>query len=239
MSGPDWREWAGRLERVLDALDWELLGEVYCDFGGVGFWQERRPAVVRLGREWAAAALRRLPVEGRSLYVGAGVAELPALLAEALLTRRQVTAVNLRARECDALDAGLRAAGLGDRLQLRCEDGATVAAASPGVFDHLGCVSLFSDPETFPLCSAVGYGRISPVQLDVEAFAAERERARVLAAGLWQGLRVPGWITTTAEEVAWFLEQGAAAGVGIEADDDLVESAVVGDPIGFLRVARE
>jgi hypothetical protein len=50
-------------------------------------------------------------------------------------------------------------------------------------------------------------------------------------------LRRPGWITTSAEEVAWFLEQAEAVGARYEADDDLLETAVVGDPVGFVRVA--
>lgn len=233
-GGASWQDCRRVLDRVLGALDWRLLGQVYCNSGGEEFWRDRRGPVVELGLCWARGLLQRVSGDGRSLYAGAGVAELPAMIAEVVVRGRGITACNLRARECDALNRGLRAAGLADRLTVVCADAAEVAAEA--ACDHLAAVSLFTDPETFPLCSAVGYGRLSPVQLDVVAFAEERERARALAARLWSALRMPGWITTTAEEVAWFLEQADAAGVRLDADDELVDTAVVGDPIGFLRV---
>jgi hypothetical protein len=43
-------------------------------------------------------------------------------------------------------------------------------------------------------------------------------------------------VTTTPEEVAWFLGEADRAGVAVEALDDLIETAVVGDPVGFLRL---
>jgi hypothetical protein len=65
---------------------------------------------------------------------------------------------------------------------------------------------------------------------------AEREHARLLAKGLFVRLTRPGLITTSAEEVAWFLEQAHFAEATIEASEDLVETAVVGDPVGFLTI---
>jgi hypothetical protein len=104
------------------------------------------------------------------------------------------------------------------------------------MFDHVGCISVFTDPETWPMLSAVAYGRIAPVQVDVESFVAERERARGLVAALFARLLRPGLVTTTAEEVAWFLEQASAAGAVAEPAEEMVETAVVGDPVGFLEV---
>ena len=86
------------------------------------------------------------------------------------------------------------------------------------------------------MLSGVSYGRVAPVQLDLEQFAAERDEARALAAALFARLSRPGCVTTSAEELSWFLEQADAAGVTVEAADDLVETAVVGDPVGFLQV---
>jgi hypothetical protein len=95
---------------------------------------------------------------------------------------------------------------------------------------------LFTDPESWPLLSDVAYGRIAPVQVDVEQFVAERESARELATTLFARMRRPGLVTTTAEEVSWFLEQADAVGAEIEAGEELVEAAIVGDPIGVLRI---
>lgn len=232
--GPDQAAVSLRARRVLDALDWHALGEIYFHWGGEAFWREKLPSVVTLGERLARHLLPRLPRRGSSLWVGAGVAELPVLLAEVLLHERTVVAANLRERECAVLNAGLAAAAADVPLRFVAGDARTAAAGE--TFDHLGCISVFTDPETWPVLGDVAYGRIAPVQIDVERFVAEREQARVLAQGLFARLRRPGAITTTAEEVAWFLEQAAAAGAGIEAGDELIETAVVGDPVGVLTV---
>jgi len=54
---------------------------------------------------------------------------------------------------------------------------------------------------------------------------------------VFAGLSVPGVITTTVEEVAWFLSMAADRGLTIEADEEMVPTAIVGDPLGFLRVS--
>lgn len=229
-----WQRCRELATRVLEGLDWRALGDLYFHEQGQDQWRARLPQVLELGMEWAQALLRRLGADGASLHVGAGVAELPVLLAERLVRGRRVRAVNRRAAECELLEAGLRRAGLTGVLRFQPIDAAAAAAA--GDYDHLGCVSLFTDPETWPVLSGVTYGRIAPVQLDLERFAAEREAARALARALFRGLVRPGFISTTAEEVAWFLEQAAAAGVAVVAGEESIPTAVVGDPIGFLRV---
>jgi hypothetical protein len=190
--------------------------------------------VLELGELLALQLLRRLPSGGASLWVGAGVAELPVLLAETMLHGRTVVAANLREAECALLNAGLQAAAPEVALRYVAADAAVVAPGTP--FDHLGCISVFTDPERWPMLSGVAYGRIAPVQVDVERFVAERDEARAVAQGLFARLQRPGLVTTSAEEVAWFLETAAAVGATIDAADDLVETAVVGDPVGFLTV---
>lgn len=232
--GPDHAAVSMHARRVLDALDWQALGEIYFHWGGEQFWREKRAGVVELGERLARGLLPRLPRRGASLWVGAGVAELPVLLAEVMLAERTVVAANLRERECDVLNAGLAAKAPGVPLQFTAGDARTAAAGES--FDHLGCISVFTDPETWPALSGVAYGRVAPVQLDVERFVAERDRARELAAALFARVRRPGTITTSAEEVTWFLEQAAAAGATVDADEELIDTAVVGDPVGFLAV---
>lgn len=220
------------LARVLDALDWRALGDIYFHEAGESELRSRRNALVELGDQLAHHLLRRLPRAGRSLWVGAGLGELPVLLAEQA-RGRGVVATNLRHAECDLINAALRRAGAPGGLELLAVDARSMATAA--AFDHVGCISLFTDPETWPLLSDVTYGRIAPVQLDVERFAAERENARGLARQLFEAITLPGWVTTSAEEAAWFLEPALALGVAYDADDELVETAVVGDPVGFLR----
>ena len=220
------------VNRVLDALDWRALGAIYFHEDGEALLRERRERVARLGEELARALLPQLPVTGASLWVGAGLVELPVMLAERR-AGRQVVAANLRQDECELLERALRKAAPDCDLRFICGDACTVGGERR--FDHIGCISVFTDPETWPWLSDVTYGRIAPVQLDLQAFAAEREAARQLARGLFARLSRPGLLTTSAEEVAWFLAEAEAAGVDYDAGDELIETALVGDPVGFLR----
>lgn len=233
--GPDAAAVARTVDRVLDALDWHALGEIYFHWGGQDFWRERLPQVGELGARLARALLPRVPRRGSSLWVGAGVAELPVLFAEALLHERTVVAANLRERECELLNAGIAAVAADVPVRFTPGDARTVAAGR--TFDHVGCISVFTDPETWPQLSGVAYGRLPPVQVDVERFVAEREAARGLAQELFAHVARPGLVTTTAEEVAWFLEQADRAGVVVEPGDELIDTAVVGDAVGFLALA--
>lgn len=225
------------LKRLFEALDWAGLGEVYCDEGGDAFWREHRRPTRIAGLAWADALARRLRPGGRSLYVGAGVAELPAMLCERRELGREVVATNLRARECELLEAGLRAVGVAaDELELRPI--AAVEAAAGSRFDHLAVVSVLTDPESFPVTSAVGYGRLPPVLLDLSVFEAERQRILGLVDALLDTLEPPAVITTSVDELPWLLHVAAPRGLRVEADDETIATAVVGDPIGFLTITR-
>ena len=235
MSDPQqWHEVEKLTRRVFAAVDWGALGEIYFHEDGERHWSERRKLVVELGSQLARRLARQVSRGGASLWVGAGVAELPVLLGEVQVLGRQVVAANLIAGECEVLNAALAAAA--PDVELRYEAGDAAHVAGKRRFDHVGCVSVFTDPERWPMLSGVSYGRMPPVQLDLEQFAAERDAGRALAAALVARLSRPGCITTSSEEVSWFLEQCDALGLEVEAADDLVETAVVGDPVGFLQV---
>lgn len=225
------------LRRLFRALDWRALGDVYCDDGGDAFWAEHRGKALRLGLRWADALLPRLGPGGRSLYVGGGVADLPAVVAEVVERGRSVLIANLRAAECDLLAAGLDEVGLTGSVRVEAAD-AGVVAGRAGVLDHVSMVSVLTDPETWPQVSAVGYGRMPPALLDVEAFSRERAAIHSLVDALLGATGSRSVFTTTVEEVPWLLRAADRLGLSVEADDVLVESAIVGDPIGFLAVRR-
>ena len=64
-------------ERLWAELDWEGLGGAYCDAEAPDFFDDERQELVRdVGLEVALDLTAHLPGGGRSLYVGAGVAEL-------------------------------------------------------------------------------------------------------------------------------------------------------------------
>ena len=116
---------AGLFER----LDYSSLGAIYCDEGGEAFWEERRGPAQQLGIQLAEVLLARLPPRGRSLYVGAGVAEIPALIMETLELGREVRAFNLRASEVTILNRACQ----GLSFAFQAED----ARAAPNKVDHL------------------------------------------------------------------------------------------------------
>lgn len=227
------------LRRLFDELDYPVLGEVYCDEGAEAFWDAHREPALELGVQWARASSIRIPRGGASLYVGAGVAELAVLTTEVCDLDRRVVVANLDSVECETLNATLTRVGLGERIRFQCIDAADLIASDPGLtYDHLSVVSVLNDPMTYPVVSGVAYGRIPPVLLEVAAFTQERERIASLVASVLGKLAVPGIITTTVEEVSWFLAFADKHGIEIEADDEVVSTAIVGDPLGFLRVTR-
>lgn len=235
MSGAwSWARLEALAAAVLERCDWAALGAIYCNDPVDAGWSERRALVLEHGMLLAKRLGAVLPAGGASLWVGAGLAELPVLLVEELRCGRQPVATNLRAAECALLNQALEAAA--PPVQVRYQPLDARVAAPDLRFDHLGCVSVFTDPETWPVLSDVAYGRVAPVQLDVAKFTAERDAARGLAAGLFARLARPAWITTTAEEVSWFLELAERAGVAVAADDELIPTALVGDPVGVLRL---
>jgi len=222
------------VERLIESLDPATIGDLYCDEGGETFWLAHRAPVLAQGTAWATELGQRLGRGGTSLYIGAGVAELPALLAEVCDLGRRCVATSLRGPECALLNQALAAVGLGDRLCYQAVDATAVLERGP--FQHLAMVSVLTDPETSPEVSAVTYGRADPLRLDPQAFAGERARIRRQVAAWVAAVAAGGWITTTVEEVPWVLEAAAAADRRVEADDTMLETAMVKDPCGFLRI---
>ena len=81
------------ITRIFDALDYAALGAIYCHEGGDAFWEERRGPCQELGIRLAEVLRGRLRPNGRSLYVGAGVAELPMLAMETMDLQRTVAGI--------------------------------------------------------------------------------------------------------------------------------------------------
>ena len=82
------------LERIFAGLDYGRLGPIYCEEGGDEFWRAHRQPAFDQGLEWARSLGGRLS-SGTSLYVGAGVAELPALVTEVVDLGRTVRVATL------------------------------------------------------------------------------------------------------------------------------------------------
>ncbi len=114
---------------IFTRLDYRTLGRIYCDEGGDAFWRAKKGPCQRFGIKLAETLRGRLKQGGRSLYVGAGVAELPALAMETMEWGRIVTACNLRADEVEVLNQACGDAA----FRFVHQDAADV----DGTFDHL------------------------------------------------------------------------------------------------------
>jgi hypothetical protein len=216
------------ITQVFDHLDYKCLEAVYCYEGGDEFWRRKREPCRRLGTKVAEILVRKLPPGGRSLYVGAGVTELPALLAEALELRRQVEPYNLRRSEVTVLNHACR----GLPVRFRPFD----ASMAQGRFDHIWIVSVLNDPERFPHLAPMSYGRADPVTFDPVRFQKERRTVQSIVDRCMPKLDLPGLVTTSAEEVVWIADWSHRHSIPYRVERRQYPTALVGDPICFVRI---
>jgi len=214
------------IARMYNSLDYTGLGPIYCDEGGDAFWQDRRGPCQKMGIAIAKELRARLLPHGRSLYVGAGVPEIPVLLMEQLELGRTVCPYNLRKGEVAILN---QTGGIPFCFGS--------AESATGNFDHLWIVSVLNDPEEFPNLSVLfSYGRADPLAFDTSAFTHERETGIRLFANCMAKLTKPGLLTTSVEEMPWVEHWCQSQGVPFQVDDGTYPTALVGDPVCFIRV---
>ena len=215
---------------IFAKLNYTALGDIYCEEGGEAFWKAHKKKCRTMGIRIAEALKQRLSQKGRSLYVGAGVAELPMLALETLEMHRTVEAYNLRDREVSVLNEACH--GLPFTVQ------AADAQTARGAFDHLWITSVLNDPECFPETSALAYGRADPVGFNPEAFQQERTRIRRLLDACLPKLSRPGLLSTTVEEITWMTEWLNRHQIPFHVEEQLYPTAIVGDPLCFIRIER-
>lgn len=213
---------------VFDRLDYKRLESVYCYEGGDEFWRAKREPCRRLGAKVAEVLVQKLPQGGRSLYVGAGVTELPALVAEALDLGRQVEPYNLRRTEVVILNRVCRSLP----VKFRAQD----ASSAAGLFDHLWIVSVLNDPERFPHLAPLSYGRADPVTFDPAQFQKERRIVQSVVDRCMPKLRLPGLVTTSSEEVLWIADWCHRHKIPYRVERKQYPTALVGDPICFVEI---
>ncbi|HEY5626348.1 MAG TPA: hypothetical protein VIR79_00240 [Nitrospira sp.] len=216
------------IEGIFRRLEYRRLGKVYCYEGGDEFWKAKREPCRRLGLRVAKALLWRLPLGGRSLYVGAGVGELAPLMVEQLDLQREVFPHNLRRPEVFSLNRACK------KTAVRFI--ATDAAEATGLFDHLWIVSVLNDPERFPHLAPLSYGRADPVTFNPTEFVKERRVAQAIVDRCMPKLMVPGLVTTSTEEVVWIADWCHRKHVRYIVEREQYPTALVGDPICFIRI---
>ena len=213
---------------VFDHLDYKRLESVYCYEGGEEFWRAKREPCRRLGTKVAEVLIKKLPHGGRSLYVGAGVTELPALLAEAIELQRLVAPYNLRRSEVTVLNRACRSLP----VRFKSQD----AASAPGLCDHLWIVSVLNDPERFPHLAPLSYGQADPVTFDPVRFQKERQTVQTIVEQCMPKLTLPGLVTTSTEEVIWIADWCHRHTIPYRVEQKQYSTALVGDPICFVWV---
>lgn len=236
------QRFAAALLEVEAALDWSELGRLYCHEGGADFFHgEAREAIRDTGLLLAADVaheLERLPPggPGRSLYVGAALAELAPILSETLVLGREVVAVALPGPETDALNGALdQALGRLGLPSIRITPPA--APEVHGTFDHVWLVSVLTDPDAFPALHDDLYERQgTDLATNRGDLAADRERASTLVADLLECLRPPCLLTTTDEELALVRPLCAERGLPLEVPVNARLSGIVGDPVRLCRI---
>ncbi|MGD9850246.1 MAG: hypothetical protein AB7T38_03160 [Nitrospirales bacterium] len=216
---------------IFSALDYQALGSIYCDEGGHDFWEDRRKPCEKMGIRVAKALKSRLASSGQSLYVGAGVAEIPPLIMETLDLGREVFPYNLRKAEVSTLNRSCKDSGITFFSQ--------PAETASGKFDHLWIVSVLNDPEQFPHLSALSYNRADPIHFDPAAFAQERKAVWKMLSACMQKLTYPALVTTSVEEHPWVAHWCETYGLPSHVEKKTYPTALVGDPICFIWVGLD
>lgn len=216
------------ITQAFERLDYQKLGTIYCEEGGEAFWKDRKEPCRTVGVALAGILLNRLRLGGKSLYVGAGVAEIPMLFMETLDLERHVDACNLRAGEVAVLNQAC--SGLPVRIS------ANDARSMRGSYDHLWMVSVLNDPEQYPHVSALSYGRANPVTFVPAAFLEERTQIMALAKACLEKLTLPALVSTSVEEIPWITDWCDRHHVRCIVEDDDYPTAIVEDPVCFIRV---
>lgn len=217
-------------------LDWPQLGACYCEGDARDFFDtERRAQVLDTGLALADDVVARLSLggPGRSLYVGAAVAELPLLLVERLVLGRELRWHLLPGRERDELARALTRVGERLGLDLPRPDPRPLERAAPAPCDHLWMVSVLTDPDVFPALHDELYERAGTPQATGRGdLLVERAAAHALLDALLAHAAPGALLSTTTDEWPLVHER-----LGHEAPFALGPlSALVADRIAFANL---
>ena len=220
-------------------LDWGLLGRLLCEGDGSTFFPAPdREAILESGLLFAddLAALLAESSGGRSLYVGAALAELAPILCEHLVLQREVHWHNLPGPESEELNRALAAVSkqLGFDLPRVETDGFEALAAQS--CDHAWLVSVLTDPDCFPALHDRLYERSGAQASGRGHLESERARAALLLDEVLQRLRPPCVFSTSDEELALVREACSRREWVLRVPSMGRISGVVGDVVRVCRI---
>lgn len=223
-------------------LDWELLGGLYCHEGGEDFFGDAdREALLdaglRLAGELGELLAQVRGQVGRSLYLGAAVAELPLLLFEHLVVERKLAWTLLPGPEAQELDRALTA--VSGRLGLDLPRPRQSAVVPGGRIDLLWCASVLTDPIAFPgLHDELYRRRGTELAAGGGNVPAERRAAAELTDAATAELHPPALLVTSEEELPFFVRALEPRGLELVVPPAGRTSPIVGDVLRFCRVRR-
>ncbi|MFT7486547.1 MAG: hypothetical protein ACI9F9_002402 [Candidatus Paceibacteria bacterium] len=240
MAG-DPQEFAQALGALEEELDWPKLGELHCSQGGKDFFSPEQVEATREAGLMIAGELGDRLAQlgngpGRSLYVGAAVAELVPILVEQLVLGRELRLINIESEETAELNrafAAAEACGLSLPRIETCE-----LSTLEGRFDHGWMVSVLNDPEAFPALHDELYGRRGELATGKGNLQQDLQRAQDLTGEFLQRLTSPALVSTTDEELPVFRPCLARLGLSMKPLGDALLTPVVGDPLRFMRLSN-
>jgi hypothetical protein len=239
MSKPE--EFAAALDAAEQSVDWKNLESVYCSDDGAGFFSEEAIDAARTsGLLFASDLGEILTHKGRSMYVGAGVAELAPLVFEATMLSRRVTIHGLPGFELEQLKRAMQAVSEVAQVDTIRVTSTPIRPAETGEVDHLWFVSVLTDPEAFPALHNRLYDRQGgPLQVAGGHPKAERARAETLVRLALGSLTPKAILTTSDEELPIFEAIGADMGLRIVSPVVSRLTGIVGDPVRHHRVIND
>ena len=235
------RTFAGALAAVEAELDWELLGRTYCDGDGSDFFDgELRERIHDTALHFVDDIAGALDgARGRSLYVGAALAEMPLILAEHLVLGRAVEWLNIDGPEIGELARALAIASAQLGLPLPTPRVHQLANVEPASCDHLWLVSVLTDPDGFPALHDELYERTGgPLATGRGTLADDRQRACILVDHLLDRAADECLLTTTEEELDIVEARLAQRGWSVDLAPDGRLSAIVGDCVRLGKLRR-
>lgn len=232
---------AAALDAAEQAIQWQDLESVYCVGDGEGFFSDESIDAARnTGLLFASDLGNFLAVKGRSIYVGAGVAELVPILFESIMLARKVTVHGLEGVELDQIKAAMEAAAEVTGNEPVRVTTAPIRPAETGKVDHLWFVSVLTDPEAFPALHNKLYGRTGgPLQVKGGHPKAERARADTLVRLALGSLAPKAILSTSDEELPVFEAIGKSMGVSIVSPSVSRLTGIVGDPVRHHKTAHK
>ncbi|MEM7517871.1 MAG: hypothetical protein AAF368_13230 [Planctomycetota bacterium] len=248
-STPDDRQerFARAIALIDGALDWELLAELHGASPEEDFFAEsQRDAMVETGLQFASDLASRLPAGGRSLYIGAAVAEFVPMLLEQLVLEREVHWLTLEGEETREYRRVLQEVAGELSLELFAPSTAGLAELpKEQTFDHLWLVSVWTDPSCFPGLHDQLYERSGTAESADPAGLAdvEQERKRAIdssreALARLESASGTSLVTSTDEEWPLLLEAGREIALAFELESRARLSGLVGDAVRFGTLHR-